>query len=86
MHFLTKQFLVAGLTLLFTAPLSGIAAAGGHLASEHIQITQPWSRALPAVSTNGAAYMHVKNGATSLWNFPAIVTNNGAASAATRPD
>jgi copper(I)-binding protein len=63
MHFLTRKSLVAGLTLLFTAAASGTAAAGRHLASEHVQIIQPWSRALPAVSTNGSAYLRVKNSA-----------------------
>ncbi|MFT5394459.1 MAG: copper(I)-binding protein [Gammaproteobacteria bacterium] len=65
MPFLTRTSLLAGLTLLFTAALSGITAAGGHLASEHVQIMQPWSRALPAVSTNGAAYLRVNNGGTN---------------------
>ena len=37
------------------------AHAGAPLASEHVRIMEPWSRALPAVSTNGAAYFVAAN-------------------------
>ena len=35
--------------------------AGEHLASEHVRIMDAWSRALPPVSTNGAAYFTAMN-------------------------
>jgi len=37
------------------------AWAGGHLVSEHVTIHAPWSRSLPAVVPNGAAYFKAHN-------------------------
>lgn len=49
------------LLLLLLAPLFISAAAAQHEA-ESIHVTHPWSRALPPVSQNGAAYVTLMNG------------------------
>ena len=55
----TRPYLLTLAGLAFTVITA--ALAGGHLASEHMHIMDPWSRELPAVSTNGAAYLTVMN-------------------------
>lgn len=55
----TRPYLLTLVGLAFTATTA--ALAGEHLASEHVHIMDPWSRELPAVSTNGAAYFTAMN-------------------------
>ena len=50
-----------GVLLLVAA--ASPALAGGHLASEHVKVMGAWSRALPPVSKNGAAYLMLKSAA-----------------------
>ena len=56
---LTRSYLLTLVGLALTATTDALAA--GHLASEHVHIVDPWSRELPAVSTNGTAYLKAMN-------------------------
>ena len=52
---------VMGFVGTLVLSVSTAALAGGHLASEQVKVLAPWSRALPSVAPNGAAYMTVRN-------------------------